>query len=323
MDKKRKQYIENCEVSYIETATLGGYEQKFAVEGKSAKLPVLLCLHGGPGSPVPFSVGCRGLFQEITDRFLAVYWDQLGCGINNRKIDDGFSIRDFADMTVDLIKFVKSRFPANKLYLFGMSWGSLLAAHAALELPGSIDGVVTYGQILTTPMLSDDAFDTVESSSAPEKQKAFARALRTQKAEDMSVRDLMRFSKIIRKYTNGYTVLGEKSAPLFDVLNGLRTSPDYRLKDLIAVFKNGYAKNKSLMFELAKTDIRGELKSVSVPYMMFQGERDIVTSTKNAVAFADGSLNPKIACTVMPNTGHFPSLAAMNDIFDYLYKTST
>ena len=59
---KRKRYIKSCEVSEIVNVNLGGYEQKILVEGKSKNLPVVVCLHGGPGSPVPFSVGCRGLF---------------------------------------------------------------------------------------------------------------------------------------------------------------------------------------------------------------------------------------------------------------------
>ena len=46
MNANRKTYIESCEISSVESAVLGGYEQKFAVEGKSKALPVVLCLHG-------------------------------------------------------------------------------------------------------------------------------------------------------------------------------------------------------------------------------------------------------------------------------------
>ena len=76
MDKTRRAYISSCEVSEIAEVTLGGYSQKIAIEGKSKSLPVVITLHGGPGSPVPFSVGCRGLFPEWTDAAVMVYWGE-------------------------------------------------------------------------------------------------------------------------------------------------------------------------------------------------------------------------------------------------------
>jgi len=79
---KRKAYMKSCEISEVRTVRLGGYDQKISIEGKKRDLPVVICLHGGPGLPVPFGVGCRGLMPEWTDRAIMVYWDQLGCGIN-------------------------------------------------------------------------------------------------------------------------------------------------------------------------------------------------------------------------------------------------
>lgn len=103
MNKKRKEIIANNEISEIYTLNLGGYNQKVLVEGKKKELPIVIFLHGGPGTPIPFSVGCRGLFPQFTDKFIMVYWDQLGCGINNYVIDEQFTIEKFVDMTKDLI----------------------------------------------------------------------------------------------------------------------------------------------------------------------------------------------------------------------------
>ena len=76
---KRKNISTNNEISDLLSLALNGYEQKILIEGKSRTLPVVITLHGGPGTPIPFSVGCRGLFPEFTDNFIMVYWDQLGC----------------------------------------------------------------------------------------------------------------------------------------------------------------------------------------------------------------------------------------------------
>ena len=317
MNARRKAYIESCEVSSVETALLGGYEQKFAIEGKSKTLPVVLCLHGGPGSPIPFSVGCRGLFPDFTDKLIMVYWDQLGCGINNREIDNSFTVEHFVNMTVDLIRLLKKRFPENKLYLFGMSWGSILALRSALSVPELLDGVITCGQVLAAPMLSDSAFEAVEKSSAPASKKQFAARLRSQ-GGDISLKDMTALSQIIRKYTDGYNNRASKSAPVGDIIKGLLSSPDYRFKDFLATVKNGYMKNESLLREMAVSDLRDELAGVAVAYHIFQGETDIVTSTKDVADFTAGCENQNITLTVLPDMGHFPTADAMNAIFEAL-----
>ncbi len=315
MNAKRKHYIESCEISTVESVNLGGYLQKIAIEGKSKELPIVICLHGGPGSPIPFSVGCRGLFPYFTDRLIMVYWDQLGCGINNFKIDDSFTIEHFTKMTVDLINEVRLRFPENKIYLFGMSWGSILALQSALQAPKLINGVVTCGQVITAPMLSENAFDAVEKSAAPEKDKNFARALRSEGTVP-SLKEMMTFSKIIRKYTDGYNNKASKSAPVGDIIKGLLSGPDYRFKDFIAIFKNGYAKNASLLREMASTDLSGLFNEITFPYFIFQGETDIVTDTESVVKLVEGLNNQNVSCSVLPDMGHFPSEAAMGKILE-------
>lgn len=56
-----------------------------------------------------------------------VYWDQLGCGINNHVIDDSFSIDYYVQMTEELIEKIKVKFPNNKIMIFSTSWGSILS----------------------------------------------------------------------------------------------------------------------------------------------------------------------------------------------------
>ena len=59
MDKQRKNVIDKNEISQIYNFDLGGYPQKVLIEGRSRKNPIVITLHGGPGTPIPFSVGCR------------------------------------------------------------------------------------------------------------------------------------------------------------------------------------------------------------------------------------------------------------------------
>lgn len=315
MNKKRKAIIENNKISELLTLKLGGYSQKILIEGKSDDLPIVITLHGGPGTPVPFSVGCRGLFPEFTDKFIMVYWDQLGCGINNYKIDSSFKIGNFVDMTSDLVEYIKNRFPNNKLLIFSTSWGSVLSALVSDSRSNDIDGVVASGQIIKNVFFNDEVINALESSSVPKKKLEIIKNASSEKANP---KVLQTINSCLTKYTEAYNNKQCKKAPLGSIIFGLMTSPDYSFADFRAVVDNGYRNNVSLWEEILKIDLSSVLTSVKIPYHIIQGETDIVASTKTVIEAVDGSDNENLTYDVVKNTGHFPGVEMMDMIFKSL-----
>jgi len=314
MNRQRKAIIEANRISTVEEFALGGHPQKVLIEGKSEGLPVVIALHGGPGTPIPFCVGARGLFPEFTDKCILVSWDQYGCGINNTKLPDDISINDYVNMTIDLIRQMRSMFPENPIRLLGMSWGSVLSAMAATRSPELIDEVIAYGQVLYQLMQSKETTDTLMRSKAPQKIKSRIKAAAD--SGSMDEKTVMMLSAAIRKYTYGYNNPNEPKADVGKIIRGIMTSPDYRFKDFRAIMMNGYAKNTSLIAELSKLDLRETLKNVSVPYHIIQGETDIVTDTNSIVSFVEGACNSYLSCKVIPNSAHIPGVNGMQAIFE-------
>lgn len=318
---KRKKYINSCEISELVTVRLGGFEQKILIEGKSKNLPVVVMLHGGPGSPVPFSVGCRGLFPEWTDKVVMVYWDQLGCGINNYKLDDSFHIENFVQMTCELVDCIKQRFPENKLYLFGVSWGSVLALGAALRVPEKLDGAFVYGQVLKNLFFNDGVVNAFDN--APQKARQAAQnILDTGKdcGDETLDENLKKLYKLLSKYTNAYSNKNAKRVPMGKIIFGLITSPDYSFKDFKAVMKNGYAYNKTLWRELLNIDLTPRLADVKIKYLLLQGETDIITSTSDVLKAVEGCNNENVTVKVVKNSGHVPSAEAMDECYRMLLR---
>lgn len=316
MNKARKNIILNNEISWVRKAVLGGYPQKIMLDGKSRGNPIVICLHGGPGSPIPFSVGCRGMFPEITEKLTLVCWDQLGCGINNQTIDDSFKISNFVGMTEDLVREIRRLFPENKLYLFGISWGSILAALTASGGNVQIDGAVTYGQVLCDMTFNDEVFAALENSGMPKSEREKLAQMKNANNAENAVK-IMGY---IRKYTEGYVCKSAKSASISGMLMGLLQSPDYRFKDFAAVMVNGYRKNSSLINELMCIDLREVLSGVKVPYRIIQGDTDIVTSTKGIEDFLSGIKNENLSFVKVKNSGHMPGEEAMGRIIGEIVK---
>ncbi|MDO5156546.1 MAG: alpha/beta fold hydrolase [Eubacteriales bacterium] len=316
---KRKNISTNNEISDLLSLSLNGYEQKILIEGKSRTLPVVITLHGGPGTPIPFSVGCRGIFPEFTDNFIMVYWDQLGCGINNCIIDDAFSIDDFVKMTEDLIKEIKKRFANNKILIFSTSWGSILSAKLLERNPNAVDGVIASGQIIKNVFLCEEVMNELDKSKISRKKMD---KIRTVTVDNYSGKDLQLISTSLRKYTNAYQNKIGSKAPMGSIIKGLLTSPDCKFKDFKAIMVNGYMKNNSLWKEILRIDLSEILGGVEIPYLLLQGDTDIVASTQTAKSLVSNCNNPNLRIQVISNTGHMPGVEMMEALMRVLKETA-
>lgn len=315
---KRKEIIAKNEISELCSFTLGGYEQKVLIEGKKKDAPIVIALHGGPGTPIPFSVGCRGLFPAFTDEFIMVYWDQLGCGINDHVIDDTFSIDSFVRMTEELTAQIKKKFPDQKRMIFSTSWGSILSAKLLERDPHAVDAVVVCGQIVKDVLICDEVRDALSQSKI---SKKYLERINQVTVDHYTDEDLQLIAGSLRKYTDAYQNRAGAKAPMGPIIRGLLTSPDYSLKDFKAVMINGYRKNTSLWNEILKIDLSGVLSNVKIPYIILQGETDLVASTKTVKELTANSENANISCQVIPRTGHFPGVEMMDSILAVLKKT--
>ncbi len=307
---KRKDIIRSNEISELHTFTLGGFPQKVLIEGKRRDLPIVITLHGGPGTPIPFSVGCRGLFPAFTNKFIMVYWDQLGCGINDHPIGERFSVASFVDMTADLIREVKWLFPENRIYLFSTSWGSILSAKVIEQ--EQVDGVAACGQIVRNVFFNDIVYHELEQSKLPKEK--LARIKRVQ-IDRITEKDMMLVSGSVRKYTYGNVNPNGKKAPMGSMIWGLLTSPDYRLRDFKAIMINGCQGNLKLWKEILALDLTDTLRNVQIPYLMVQGDTDIVATTEYVQKIAENSGNPNLQCQVVKDCGHEPTADMMDAVF--------
>lgn len=317
MNKRRKQIIESNEISNLYTFLLGGVSQKVLIEGKTKELPVVISLHGGPGTPIPLSAGCRGLFPAFTDRVIMVYWDQLGCGINNCIIADKYDIDSYVEMTVDLVKEVKKLFPGNKILLFGVSWGSVLALKTVKKIPNLVDAVVTWGQVIRNLFFNQEVLEALEKSDLPAKKLKKAKEI----LENGPLENGLQFlTGCIRKYTNGYQNKEGSPSPMGEVIIGLLTSPDYTFKDFKAIMVNGTAKSKLLWPQLLAIDLEKDLATVEKPYYILQGDTDIVTNTGLLMEVVDGADNSFLHYEVIEKSGHIPGTEGMNAVLERIIQ---
>jgi proline iminopeptidase len=134
-------------VAEMQRVMLGGVEQSIVIRGRDARAPILIWLHGGPGTD---ETGMwRRYNAALEDHFVVVYWTQRGTG---RSFHTDIPI---ASMTLpqfiadldQLVALLQARFHQPKVALAGHSWGTNIGVAYALAHPAKVSAYVGIGQI--------------------------------------------------------------------------------------------------------------------------------------------------------------------------------
>ena len=133
---KQSRLVPNS-ISTLEKLILGGVEQWITIRGKDKELPILLFLHGGPGTP---QVGVQQKYNaELEEHFIVVNWDQRGSGksYSQAVTAESMNFNQLLEDANELVLYLIKKFQKNKIFLMGHSFGAafgLLFAHRYPEL---------------------------------------------------------------------------------------------------------------------------------------------------------------------------------------------
>jgi len=121
-------------INILEQITLGGVKQWISIRGYDRGNPVLLFLHGGPGSAnlAKLRIQC----PELERHFVVVTWDQRGAGKSQAAVRaDTLNVEQIVSDAHELILLLKQRLGVDKVYLMGFSWGTTPGLLVAARYP--------------------------------------------------------------------------------------------------------------------------------------------------------------------------------------------
>jgi len=100
--------------------------------------PILLVLHGGPGSDYRSLLNCKA----FADRgYFVVFYDQRGSGLSQRHPKSFYTLQTHEDDVGAVIRYYR-RSPAQKVFLLGHSWGGMLATAYVNSYPTVVNGLI-------------------------------------------------------------------------------------------------------------------------------------------------------------------------------------
>ena len=100
---------------------INGVRQGMFLKGADIHNPVLLYLHGGPGSPeIAFDSDSPSGLDKM---FIVCWWEQRGAGISySKKIPaESMCIKQLVEDAIAVTDYLQERFKKEKIYLLGHS----------------------------------------------------------------------------------------------------------------------------------------------------------------------------------------------------------
>lgn len=138
-------------VDQTSTVCLGAVLQVVSIRGRSRTNPVLLFIHGGPGTPL---APTGWMWQRpVEEFFTVVHYDQRAAGRSYR-LCDADQVR--ATMTPDqyvsdaaeLIEWLQLELGVDRVIVAGHSWGTVIATKLAQSRPELVSAYLGIGQIV-------------------------------------------------------------------------------------------------------------------------------------------------------------------------------
>ena len=269
---------------------VGGVDQWVHIRGRNRNNPVLLWLHGGPGSSI-IGGGLDAIQRPWEDYFTVVLWDQRQTGKSYYPANDEtapLTVQQFIDDASELMQYLREYLNKNKLFVLGASWGTKLGMYMAKLHPEWVYACISVGQAVCSPSAEKIIYERLLGYAREENNHELKSRLETaipllEADYPERERSFVENCPFVRKELAKHGEALMHHMPYEDAIRMLGfdclISPHLTLTDLsnavlgddLAVLRPPYLFTKDFL----NTDLREDLgSSFDVPIFFFTGKHD-------------------------------------------------
>lgn len=290
-------------IASLEQVDLGGYPQWLLLRGQDTSKPVLLFLHGGPGSAAIWHA--HHMMNRLEEHFVCVSWDQRGAGKSFAPGPDPrtMTIARFVSDAIALIELLRARFRQEKVLLVGQSWGSVLAMKVAAARPDLLLAVVGVGQVVDMLRGEEISYRFVLERAREDGNVKAVRALEKIGPPPYADGDVF----VQRRWLSHY----HGDLHTMDMLQFLSIgldAPEYDLRDVVGFFRGAKRSNAQLWGELMTVNLLREIRALPFPVSFFAGRHDHTTPPELVLELCDALDAPAKEIVWFEGSAHMPNI---------------
>ena len=288
-------------ISWLGQTTINGTRHAIMIRGADANNPIIIFVHGGPGSSeIPYA---RKYQEELERHFTIVHYDQRGSGKSHHFVEDYSNLT--TDLLVDdllaLTDYITEKLGQEKVLLIGHSFGTYIGMKAAAKSPDRFYAYIGIGQVADTVQSELDSLEyTIEQAimAGNEKDVKQLELLRNaiEQGEAYTPRNL------VRKYGGASRLMNDNR----DYVFGFLFNPEYNGLDVIRYFRGISVSQDILLDEETKNSLPHIVKRLEIPAYFVMGKYDYMTSVKAAKDYFDTLEAPVKDFVIFEQSAHYP-----------------
>jgi pimeloyl-ACP methyl ester carboxylesterase len=260
---------------------INGATEWLSIRGRDRRNPVLLFLHGGPGSPaMPEAYTFQSPWEDF---FTVVQWDQRGTGktyaANDPKaLASTMTIEQMTSDAEEVTRYLQKRFAKRKIFLLGHSWGTVLGVALAQRHPEWFYAYLGVGQFVNLKKNEEEGYQfALDQARAHQNIDAERELLAL--APYPGAAGQLTFDRIgaQRKWLTYYGGMTYGRTNFAYDSNAWELSPDYTDKELDAIDDGGLYSLTHLLGPVEAIDYES-VTDFKCPIFLFEGRHDYATS---------------------------------------------
>lgn len=290
---------------------INGIKQGMFIRGENPQNPVILYLHGGPGTPMLQFISYLEKNERLEKYFTICYWDQRGSGMTYNKSTDPstMTVEQMVEDTHKVTEYLKERFGQDKIYLIGHSWGSYLGVKTIEKYPENYLAYIGIGQVTNQTESERLAYNYMLNHAKEINDKDVIKKLEKYDpySDDfLSLDYLVKVrTGILNKYKIGHLHQG---LAFTDILKSLFAFKGYTAGEKINWFLGADFSMIHLFPVILKDDLFTSSVKFDVPFYIVQGAYDYQVSQVLAEKYLDALEAPKKEFFIFSDSAHSPNM---------------
>lgn len=301
---------------------LGDTRQAVSVRGADRANPLLLFIHGGPGS---VEMPMAWTFQRPwEDYFTVVQWDQRGAGKSYRLNDPqalapSMTLQRYRDDAIELIEQLRIRYGKRKVVLMGHSWGSAVGLAVAAERPDLLHAYVGVGQAISFKDNERVGLDWTLEQTRQRGNAQAQRELEALKPYPDGERFTIEQADAWRKWSVRWGALAAYRDNADFYFDATKLSPEYGPADRKAWSEGSAFSVKTLWPRLADVSFQ-PLRRLEVPVVFLLGRHDYTVPAPIADAWLKRVQAPSKQVVWFEHSAHLPMVEEPGRVFAALLQ---
>jgi pimeloyl-ACP methyl ester carboxylesterase len=317
-------------ITSLEEITLNGLPHSVLIRGTDRKNPILLVIHGYGVPMMPFAhldyadkMSHEPEQGALEKNFILVHYDQRGTGktARHRTPEGTMTTNQYIKDAEELIKELRTRFHQDKIYLMGISWGSMIGIKLISKHPEWFHAYISEGQVVNMPATYKVARDFALTEAENAKNLKAISELKLTSLPDFkrSTDDNINDSSTIMKWADHYNqiLFGIKDLQGFFFISMWR-APEYTFMDFLTTLKAIADFTKATTPVFLKVDLHNNITETEVPIHFIIGEHDAMLPP--AHDFFNSLKSDYKKWYVIKGAGHSPSADRPLEVLNIILK---